>query len=231
MSDKTEKKVCVLLPALNEEETIGKIIDEIPLDELEKKNYRVEVVVIDNGSTDRTSEVATAKGASVISEPERGKGRAIRKAFESVKGDFVFMLDADFTYPATYIPQTLELLENKYDVVLGSRLRGNMEDGAMNKLNLVGNHLLALLANLLYRSGISDMCTGYWGFRGEVIKNMNIDAIGFELEANMLIEATKKGYRIGELPIHYRRRGTPTKLSALKHGFKIGRTLIRKRFR
>jgi dolichol-phosphate mannosyltransferase len=101
----------------------------------------------------------------------------------------------------------------------------------MSRLNLVGNHLLAFLANLLYRSGISDMCTGYWGFRGEVVKNLNIDAIGFELEANMLIEATKKGYRIGELPIHYRRRGTPTKLHALKAGLRIGRTLIRKRLR
>ena len=231
MSDNTAKQVSVIFPALNEEETIEKVIDEVPVDELKKNGYRVEVVVIDNGSTDRTSEIAEAKGAKVISEPRSGKGRAMQTAFESVQGDFFFMLDADFTYPATYIPQTLKLLEDKYDVVLGSRLRGNMEEGAMNKLNLVGNHLLAFLANILYRSGVSDMCTGYWGFRGEVIKNLDIDAIGFELEANMLIEVVKKGYHIGELPIRYRKRGTPTKLRALKHGFKIGRTLIAKRFR
>lgn len=231
MSENTAKQVSVIFPALNEEETIGKVIDEVPVREMEESGYLVEIVVVDNGSTDKTTEIAAAKGARVISEPRRGKGRAMQTAFNSVQGDFVFMLDADFTYPATYIPQTLKLLEDKYDVVLGSRLKGEMEDGAMARLNLVGNYLLASLANLLYSSGISDMCTGYWGFRGEVAKNLDIDAIGFELEANMLIEATKKGYRIGELPIHYRRRGTPTKLHALKHGLKIGRTLIRKRWR
>jgi len=230
MSGENQKKVCVIFPALNEEETIGKVIDEVPVPDLKQLGYSVEVVVVDNGSSDDTREIAEAKGARVITEPNRGKGRAMQTAFKSVEADYVFMLDADFTYPSTYIPDTLELLEDKYDVVLGSRLKGNMEDGAMSRLNLVGNHLLAFLANLLYRGGISDMCTGYWGFRGDVVKNLNIDAIGFELEANMLIEATKKGYHIGELPIHYRRRGTPTKLHAMKAGFRIARTLIRKRF-
>ena len=230
MSDETPKKVCVIFPALNEEETIGKVIDEVPVPQLEESGYKVEVVVVDNGSSDKTRDIAEARGARVITEPSRGKGRAMQAAFKSVEADYIFMLDADFTYPSTYIPDTLELLKDKYDVVLGSRLKGNMEDGAMSRLNLVGNRLLASLANLLYRGSVSDMCTGYWGFRGEVVKNLNIDAIGFELEANMLIEATKKGYRIGELPIHYRRRGTPTKLHALKAGFRIARTLIRKRF-
>ena len=225
------KEVSIIFPALNEEETIGKIIDEVPMEDIEGRGYRAEIIVVDNGSTDRTREIAEAKGARVITEPNRGKGRAIRTAFESVSGDFVFMMDADFTYPATYIPRMLELLEGRYDVVLGSRLKGEIEEGAMSRLNLVGNHLLAFLANLLYGSRISDPCTGYWGFRGEVVKRLEIDAVGFELEANMLIEIARKGYRIGELPIHYRRRPTSAKLSSLKAGFKIGRTLIMKRFR
>ena len=225
------KEVAIIFPALNEEETIGKIIDEVPAAEIEGKGYRVDIIVVDNGSTDKTREIAEARGARVITEPRRGKGRAMRTAFESVNADFVFMLDADFTYPATYIPRTLELLEGGYDVVLGSRLKGQMEEGAMRKLNLVGNHLLALMANILYGTRISDLCTGYWGLRGEVVKNLNLDAVGFELEANLLVESGKKAYRIGELPIHYRRRPTPTKLRSLRTGFRIGRTLIRKRFR
>jgi len=225
------KEVAIIFPALNEEETIGKIIDEVPAAEIEGKGYRVDIIVVDNGSTDKTREIAEARGARVITEPRRGKGRAMRTAFESVNADFVFMLDADFTYPATYIPRTLELLEGGYDVVLGSRLKGQMEEGAMRKLNLVGNHLLALMANILYGTRISDLCTGYWGLRGEVVKSLNLDAVGFELEANLLIESGKKAYRIGELPIHYRRRPTPTKLRSLRTGFRIGRTLIRKRFR
>ena len=225
------KEVSIIFPALNEEETIGKVIDEVPVEEIEGRGYRAEIIVVDNGSTDKTREIAEAEGARVITEPRRGKGRAIRTAFELVGGDFVFMIDADFTYPATYIPQMLGLLEGGYDVVLGSRLKGQREEGAMTRLNLVGNLLLALLADLLYRTRISDPCTGYWGFRGEAIRSLKLDAVGFELEVNMLIEIAKKGYRIGEVPIYYRRRPTPTKLRSLRTGYIIGRTLIRKRFR
>jgi dolichol-phosphate mannosyltransferase len=121
-------------------------------------------------------------------------------------------------------------LEGKYDVVLGSRLKGQREEGAMTRLNLVGNLMLAFLADLLYRTRISDPCTGYWGFRQEVVKSLILDAVGFELEVNMLIEIAKKGYHIGEMPIYYRRRPTPTKLPALRTGYRIARTLIRKRF-
>jgi dolichol-phosphate mannosyltransferase len=231
MREKAMKEVSIIFPALNEEETIGKIIDEVPMADMEGRGYRAEIIVVDNGSTDKTREIAEAKGARVITEPSRGKGRAIRTAFESVSGDFVFMIDADFTYPATYIPRMLELLEGGHDVVLGSRLKGQREQGAMSRLNLVGNHMLALLANLLYRTRVSDPCTGYWGFKGNVVKSLKLDAVGFELEANMLAEIARQGYRIAELPILYRRRPNQAKLGSLKDGFKIGQTLIRKRFR
>ena len=225
------KEVSIILPALNEEVTIGKVIDEVPVNELERMGYRAEIIVVDNGSTDRTREIAEVKRARVITEPQKGKGRAVRRAFESVGGDYVFMIDADFTYPATYIPQMLKLLEGKYDVVLGSRFKGQREEGAMTRLNLVGNLLLALLADLLYRTRISDPCSGLWGFRGEVARSLKLDAVGFELEVSMLVEIARKGFRIGEVPIYYRRRPTPAKLSSLKAGFRIGRTLVRERFR
>jgi dolichol-phosphate mannosyltransferase len=124
----------------------------------------------------------------------------------------------------------LELLEGGYDVVLGSRLRGSVEHGAMKRLNLVGNHILASLANLLYGTRVSDLCTGFWGFKAEAVRSLNLDAVGFELEANMLIEVAKKGYRIGEVPIMYRRRATASKLGSVRAGYEIGKTLVRKRF-
>ena len=224
------KTVSIIIPALNEEDTIAKVIDEIPKKDLQKVGYRVEIIVIDNNSTDGTAETAKEKGVKVIVEPVKGKGRAIRTAFKSVSGDFIFMLDADYTYPATYIPRMLEVLQEGHDVVIGSRLKGQMEKGAMSKMHLMGNRLLVFIANILYGTRISDLCTGYWGLTRRVIDNMGLDAKGFELEAAMFAEITKKGYSIAEVPIFYRGRATPSKLSPLKDGFKIVWTLLKKRF-
>ena len=223
-------RVLIILPALNEEQTIGKVIDEIPRQALEEKGYAVSVLVVDGSSTDKTRQIAQAKGAEVMIEARKGKGRAVRTAFEQVKADFIFMLDADYTYPATYIPEMLDFLEQGYSVVTGSRLRGKREEGAMSRLNVVGNHLLTLLANILYGTRISDLCTGYWGFRGEIISQLHLSADGFDFEAELFTQIARKGYPMVEVPIHYRRRQTAPKLSALKDGLKIGWRLITARF-
>ena len=224
-------EVSIIIPALNEEETIGKVIGEVPKRELEKKGYKVEILVVNNNSADRTEGIAKEKGAKVILEPGRGKGRAVRTGFESASGDFIFILDADYTYPATYILRMLEVLQEGHDVVIGSRLRGQMKEGAMSRMNLVGNRFLSFIANILYGTRISDLCTGYWGLTRRVIEDIELDAKGFEFEANMFAEIVKKGYSIAEVPIYYRRRTTPPKLNSLKDGFKIGWTLLTKKFR
>jgi dolichol-phosphate mannosyltransferase len=226
----SQGKVSIILPALNEAETIGRVIEEIPRERLEEEGYRVEVVVVDNGSTDPTARIAAEKGARVIAESRKGKGRAVRTALEEVTADFVFMLDADYTYPATYIPDMLKLLNQGYSVVIGSRLKGKREKGAISRLNIIGNRLLTLAANILYQTRISDLCTGYWGFKGDVIPRLNLSATGFNLEAELFAQVAKNGYRIGEVPITYRRRPSPSKLSSLKAGFIIGRTLLARRF-
>lgn len=221
--------VVIIIPALNEKFTVGKVIDEIPRRELQEAGYSVEIVVVDNNSTDGTGRIAEEKGIKVITEPARGKGRAVRTALKSVSGDFIFMLDADYTYPATYIPRMLEVLRKGHDVVIGSRLGGQMRKGAMSRMNLVGNRLLASLANILYGTRISDLCTGYWGLTRRVVETIELNAKGFELEADMFAEIAKRGYDIAEVPICYRRRTTPSHLSSLKDGIKIGWTLLTKR--
>ena len=225
------KEVCIILPALNEEESIGKVIDEIPQEEINRRGYKQRVIVIDNGSIDKTGEISRGKGAEVILEPLRGKGRALRTAFKHCSGDFIFIIDSDYTYPATHIPEMLEKLENGYDVVMGSRLKGKMSRGAMSKLNKLGNRLLALMTNVLYGTSISDPCTGCWGMKGEVVKSLELDAVGFEIEVDMLAQIARDGHKITEIPIEYRRRETPPKLRSLRDGFRIGRMLLRKRFR
>jgi dolichol-phosphate mannosyltransferase len=223
-------KVCIIIPTINEAETIGRVIDEIPSQAMKEAGYEVEVMVIDGGSTDRTRQIAEERGARVVVEPRRGKGRAMRTALDIPRADFIFMLDGDYTYPPGYIAQMLELLRDTYPVVIGSRLRGQIEKGAMSRLNVIGNHLLTLMANILYGTRISDLCTGYWGLRGEVIPNLNLSADGFDFEAELFSQVVKKGYRIGEVPIYYRRRQTPAKLSSLRDGLRIGWALITRRF-
>jgi dolichol-phosphate hexosyltransferase len=223
------KTISIIIPTLNEEKSIGKVIDEIPQKILEDSGYKVGIIVVD-GSTDRTAEIASSKGAQVIIEKRRGKGRAIRTALEKVEADYLFMIDGDYTYSPTYIPEMIKILQS-YPVVIGSRLRGHREKGALRKINFIGNYILTITANILYGTRISDLCTGFWGFRQNVIDNINLTSDGFQLEADILIQLAKKRYKIGEVPILYRCREGKAKLSGIKDGLKIGRFLFSKRFR
>ncbi len=223
-------EICVIIPTKNEAATIGDVIDEIPLQAIQKKGYQTNIIVVDGNSRDNTRQIAEQKGVCVLIEPRLGKGRAIRTALENTDANFIIMLDGDYTYPAGYIVEMLELLSQTYPVVIGSRLRGTIEEGGMSRLNLVGNYLLTFMANALYRTGISDLCTGYWGFRREVVNNLNLSVDGFEFEAELFSQLAKKGYKIGEIPIHFRRRQSPSKLNAIRDGLKIGKILVARRF-
>jgi len=224
------KKVCVLLPTLNEAASIGQVIDEIPADKIINNGYDLDILVVDGQSKDNTVEIAKSKGARVIIEPAAGKAAAIHYAFTHIDADYIIMLDSDYTYPTKYIPDMVEKLQ-KYPVVIGSRLKGKREKGALCLRNLIGNYMLTLLANILYLKNISDLCTGYWGFRKEVIEQLELDSVGFQLEADFLVQISKKGINIGEIPVEYRQRIGKAKLSGWKDGFNIALFLIRKRFK
>ncbi len=224
-----QSKITIILPALNEEATIGKVIEEIPKHALEHIGHIVQVLVVDGNSIDKTRQIAEEKGATVIVVPRKGKGIAVRTVLKTIDADFIFMLDADYTYPATYIPDMLNLLA-RYDVVIGSRLKGQREKGAMRLFNLVGNYLLSLLATFLYQKRVSDVCTGCWGFKAKVVKSLNLRATGFNLEAELFSQLSRKGYSITEIPIYYRQRPSRAKLRAIRDGIRIGWTLITRRF-
>jgi len=226
-----QSTVDVIIPALNEAATIGLVLAEIPLAELATAGYLVRAVVVDNGSTDGTAALARDMGAFVIHEPKRGKGNAVRRAFSETSADYVVMLDGDNTYPAAYIPEMLRALCEGMDVVIGSRLKGTRAAGSISTVNVIGNHMLTWIACLLYWRKTSDLCTGYWAFRGSVLPLLHLTAPGFTLEAELFSEVARHGLRFGEVPIYYRRRPTPTKLRALRDGVKITRMLLQGRFR
>ncbi len=224
VESKRKARVAVLLPTFNEEESIGPLLKEIK----GLKNYgEMKVYVVDSLSKDKTREIAEYNGAEVIVVKERGKARAVRKAFELIEEDYLVMLDSDLSYSPQDIPKILEALKES-EVVLGSRFLGRIEEGAMRTVNRIGNLIFSYTASLLYRK-VSDVCSGMWGFRKEAYKKININTNGFDLEVNLFVESVKNNWRIKEVPITYRKREGYSKLSLLD-GVPIFLYLLKRRF-
>ncbi len=218
------KNVTFLLPAYNEERSIELVIESI------KKTFpKAKILVIDNNSTDKTSIIAEKLGSKLIYEHKQGKGHAIKKGFQNISSDYVIMLDSDNTYDPHEANSLLTpLIKNKADVILGSRMNSKKEKGAISFLNIIGNSILSLSTSLFY-SKISDVCTGYWAFKKEVIEYLleeGIQSHGFELEMEMFIKISKSPFKIKEVPITYKRRIDIPKLNTFEDGWKIFKTLF-----
>jgi len=211
--------VLAIIAALNEEEGIGFTIAE-----LRQYLENVPVLVVDGHSVDRTVEVAKKFDAEVVFQEGRGKGNAVAKAIEEVDYDprYVILTDADFTYPAEYVPKMLSVLEENSDVgmVAGNRFNSHFHLKGMRNRFYVGNRLLAFTHNLFNGVGMRDPLTGLRVLRWEVLKGWKPKSKGFdvEVELNHLVE--NKGFTIAEVPIHYRDRLGEKKLK-LRHGFTI----------
>ena len=225
------EKVIILLPALNENNGIVKTIKEVPLRILRAKGFTPEIIVADSGSTDGTQKTVRDLGIRVI-QSRKGKGRTIREAIEIVKYecDYLFMLDSDFTYPPSYISIMIPELEyGRTDVIIGSRLKGIISPGAMSESHFIGNIGLTYIANKLFNTPISDLCTGYWGFTKEAVSKLSLRANFFELEANIYTEIDRNNLILTEVPIVYRKReGEDSKLK-YKDGFKIAWWLLKEK--
>lgn len=226
----TRPSITILLPAKNEENGIEATFEALPLDRLKELGYPVEILVADGRSHDRTREVALQYGARVIQQLGTGKGRAVRSALDVAKGDYVVMLDADATYPAHAIPAFVALLDAGYDVVMGSRFKGVIDDGAMKRVNRVGNHGLSWLATALYAKRCTDVCTGMWAFRRDLVRSLGLTSTHFEIEAELFARCARSGVRLVEVPIAYTTREGVTKLGSVKDGFRIGAALLKYRF-
>ncbi len=244
----------MMLPALNEEGSIGEVIDDIPFSTLHDHGYDTVAVVVDGNSTDRTLEIARRKGAEIIVQKGKGKGLGVRQAFAlchpsngappstddcrrmehgataMMNAKYLIMLDADGTYPPKHIVSLIDALEKGADVVMGSRFKGTIAEGAMTPLNQFGNTVLSDVASLLYQQRCTDLCTGMWGFNARALDVLELDSRHFELEAELFAESSKKGLSIIEVPITYLPRKGETKLVPLKAGFAILDKLLERRF-
>lgn len=214
--------ISIVIPALNEEGIVGKTVKSVPLTELKEKGLETEIVVVDNASTDNTAQEAVDAGARVVREEKRGYGNAYLRGFKEAKGDIIVMGDADGTYPlATTYEFIQPLLNGDYDMVMGSRLKGDIQKGAMPALHrYVGNPFLTWLLNALFKAGISDAHCGMRAIRREALTQLNLHSTGMEFASEMIIEAARENLKIAEVPITYYPREGDSKLSSFADGWR-----------
>ena len=212
-------KVSIVIPALNESEGIGKTIRTIPVSELQNMGYDVQVLVVDNGSTDGTGEIAHQAGADVVFEPKRGYGNAYKAGFAGATGDIIATSDADATYPLEDIPRLVKMIdEQKIDFITTNRFK-LMKKGAMSFRNKVGNAVLTTTMMLLFGLKIKDSQSGMWVFRREILDKLRLTS-NTPLSQELKIEACHfAGCSWREVPIEYRHRTGKVKLGGWKVGF------------
>jgi len=229
-------RVIILLPARDEEEGIGEVIDRIPSAEIAEMGFTPQIVVVDGNSTDSTREISLNRGARLIVQTgNEGKGSGVREALDEIFNDqdsagedIIVMLDADATYSPEDLPRFIECLK-EHDVVWGSRIRGGIEKGAMSMTNNIGNRILSLSASILFMKRTTDLCTGYWGFRSETLKGLMLTASGFNLEADLFCSVAKSRAKTIEIPIGYANREGESNLKWYKDGPAIFLMTLKKR--
>ena len=186
------------------------------------------MIVVDNGSTDGSGELAAARGARVVEERRRGYGSAYRTGLAAARGEVVVLADADGTYPLNELPQLLEPInDGTSDLVLGARLNDQMEPGAMPwKNRWIGNPVLTGFLNLLFRARVSDAHSGLRAVRRSALQELPLRTSGMEFASEMIVEAAKRGVRIAEVPIAYRARGGTSKLMPFRDAWRHVRYML-----
>jgi glycosyltransferase involved in cell wall biosynthesis len=206
-------QISVIIPCLNEEEAVGKVVDQA-FEGIRRSGRPGEVLVVDNASTDASAQVAAGRGAMVVSEPRRGYGSAYLAGLDAARGDYLIMGDADDTYPLNELTEFVERLENGDDLVIGSRFKGTIHGDAMPFLNrFVGNPILTGMLNVLFGVKVSDAHCGMRAVSRDALPVLDLHSTGMEFASEMVFKAYRRGLRVSEVPIDYYPRVGESKLN------------------
>jgi glycosyltransferase involved in cell wall biosynthesis len=220
--------VSAIIPCLNEELTLGICIKKAQ-EAFARRGIRGEIVVGDNGSTDRSVEIADSLGARVAHQPIKGYGAAITAAAAAAKGKYLIMADADDSYDWSQLDAFIDALEDGAELVMGNRFAGGIEAGAMPPLHrYLGNPVLSTVARWLHRSPIRDFHCGMRGFTREAFARMGARSPGMEFASEMVINAHRVGLQIREVPIklYPDKRDRPPHLRSFRDGWRHLRLII-----
>jgi glycosyltransferase involved in cell wall biosynthesis len=217
-------RVSVVIPCLNESETISECVGQARA-VLDANGLAGEVIVVDNGSTDGSGDLARSAGADVVEESRRGYGSAYLAGLAAAGGDYVVMVDADLTYDFGEIPSFVRELDNGADVVIGNRMQ-NIKPGAMPLMSRLGNPLLSGFLNVLHRTNVHDAHCGMRALRRDVVPVLNLRTVGMEFASEMVIRATREHLDVREVPIALHPRVGESKLSPFRDGWRHLRLIL-----
>lgn len=220
------EKIAVLIPCYNEELTIEKVINDF-----KKELPEADIYVYNNNSKDKTEEIARRNGVIVVNEYKQGKGNVVRSQFRDIDADIYVMVDGDDTYPAEFVHKLIEPVRNgQADMAIGDRLsNGTYQKENKRHFHEFGNNLVKKSINVLFKTDLKDIMTGYRAFNKRFVKNMPVMSPKFEIETEMSLYALDKKYIIKEIPIIYRDRpeGSTSKLDTVGDGIKVVKTIIK----
>jgi glycosyltransferase involved in cell wall biosynthesis len=225
-SSRWRSRISVVIPAFNEADNLRWLLPQLAIPH--------EVIVVDGESTDGTDEVVQelCPRATLIRQPPRGKGAALRAGFAAATGDIIVMIDADGSMDPLEIDSFVALIARGFDIVKGSRnsCGGGSQD--LTFIRRMGNRLFVRLANALYRTGWSDLCYGYIAFRRSALDQLRLHADGFEIETEICVHAVTAKLAVAEVPSYeLNRRSGVSNLHPLRDGWRVLKVLLRNRLR
>ncbi|MCX6596548.1 MAG: glycosyltransferase family 2 protein [Acidobacteria bacterium] len=217
------QRITVIIPCLNEEQGIEQVLTRMP-------PFVDQVIVVDNGSTDRTRDVAQSYGAEVIREDVRGYGRAYKRGFAHATGDVIVTLDGDHSYPPDAISYLLEAFRHLDADFLNASRFPVRDRHAMSFKHKFGNLILSLAMSVLFFRWVSDSQSGMWVFKRAIVKDMKLESDGMAFSEEIKIEALLQPIHFVEISIQYSSRLGEIKLNPWRDGIQNLLFLLKKRF-
>ena len=213
-------EITTVMPCLNEEKSVGKCVKEAQKTLL-RFGYSFEIIVVDNGSSDKSAEAAKRAGAKIIKEKVKGYGSALKCGISRAKGKYIVICDCDGTYDFAVIPEMTVELKRGAGLVLASRFKGKIHPGAMPYVRrYLGNPLLTFMLNLFYGTRIRDAQTGMRAFTKESYAKLNMKSNGMEFASEMIIKAIYHKLKITEIAVNYYKRMGVSKLSPVSDAWR-----------